>query len=179
MKLKNCVNHSQSIKLLFSLLVTNAFRALLVLVTFFSVACTSPSKKIVQEKTYKRNQRIRFVFPLRKYQRMSRGFRGKHKGIDVAAKKNTPIHSVESGWVTYVGRGFRGYGKLVIVEHSPNWSSFYAHMNAYGVKQGQWVERGHVLGLVGRTGRATGDHLHFELRHYTQAVDPMEYLNMQ
>lgn len=149
------------------------------------VGCSSAprasfSPRVVEDQTVDgRVTRIRFVFPLKKYRRISRGFRGRHKGLDISARKNTPIYAAESGWVTYRGRGFRGYGNLVIIEHSKSWASFYAHLNAFNVGEGKWVNKGEIIGYVGRTGRATGNHLHFEIRYTRTPVDPMDYLNMK
>ena len=120
---------------------------------------------------------IDFKFPLGKYRRFSRGFKGRHRGIDVSAPKGTPIFASEAGWVTYAGRKFSGYGKLIIVEHSTKWATFYAHMNDYAVKEGSWVKKGDVIGYVGRTGRASGDHLHFEIRYNNRPIDPMPYFD--
>lgn len=102
----------------------------------------------------------------------------KHEGIDIAARKNTPIYASESGKVLYAGREFNGYGKLIIIEHKGDtWASFYAHLNSFNVGEGQYVRKGQVIGVMGRTGRATGVHLHFEIRHNLRAVDPLDYLS--
>lgn len=119
---------------------------------------------------------IEFQWPLKKWKRLSQEFGGRHKGIDLAARRNTPIYASESGWVTYRGTSYRGYGKLLIVEHSKTWSTFYAHLNKYAVKQKQYVKKGQLIGYVGRTGRATGDHLHFEMRYNTRPVNPLSYV---
>ena len=120
-----------------------------------------------------------FRWPLRKGT-MTRGFiqsSKKHDGIDLAAKKNTPIYAAEKGRVLYVGREFSGYGKLIIIEHQGDrWASFYGHLNGFKVSEGDWVKRGQLIGLVGKTGRATGYHLHFEIRHNLRPVDPLRFL---
>lgn len=120
---------------------------------------------------------MEFGFPLDTYKRVSRGYTGKHKGIDVSAPKGTPIYAAESGWITYQGRKFRGYGKLVILEHSKNWATFYAHMTAFKHREGVWVNKGDIIGYVGNTGRSTAPHLHFEVRYRNTAIDPMPYFN--
>jgi murein DD-endopeptidase MepM/ murein hydrolase activator NlpD len=123
------------------------------------------------------DQAIEFKFPLREYKRISRGYKGRHRGVDISAERNTPIYAAESGWVTYQGRKFHGYGKLVIVEHSKAWATFYAHMNDFAVKEGQWVKKGDVIGYVGSTGRSTGTHLHLEIRYKNKPIDPAPYFS--
>lgn len=100
---------------------------------------------------------------------------GDHWGIDIAARKGTPIYAAHAGRVIYSGRGFRGYGKFIILE-SGNLATFYSHCNKLFVRQGQWVERGQLIGHVGRTGNATGPHLHFEVRRNRLPIDPLAYL---
>ena len=111
--------------------------------------------------------------------RMTRGFfygKRAHWGLDLANRRGTPILSAGQGVVVYAGRGFRGYGKLVVVEHGDEWATLYAHLDKILVKEGQQVLRGHKLGLMGRTGRASGVHLHFEVRRFKQPVNPLAYL---
>ena len=120
-----------------------------------------------------------FMWPVKKA-RLTQKFKSgskRHQGIDLASRKNTPIYATEDGVVIYVGREFSGYGKLLIIEHQGDrWASFYAHLNTYKVKEGQRVRRGQLVGLMGRTGRATGVHLHFEIRHNRKPVDPLDVL---
>lgn len=117
-------------------------------------------------------------FPLKRF-RISRGFapfRKSHYGVDFVAPRGTSVLSAHNGKVIFAGTGFRGYGKLVVVEHPDGIASFYAHLNSISVSQGQIVRRGHKLGGVGATGNARGVHLHFELKIANQAVDPMIHL---
>jgi murein DD-endopeptidase MepM/ murein hydrolase activator NlpD len=111
--------------------------------------------------------------------RMSRGFLlGKrwHYGLDLAAPKGTPILASAPGVVIYVGNGFAGYGKLIVIEHDENWATLYSHLNKFAVKEGDRVTRGQKIGEMGRTGRASGVHLHFEIRYNRQPVNPLMYL---
>ena len=111
--------------------------------------------------------------------RMSRGFMYGHKahwGLDLANRKGTPIHSADDGVVIYTGTGFRGYGKLVVVEHNSEWATLYGHLSKINVREGQKVARGEVLGGMGTTGHSSGNHLHFEIRHHRQPVNPLAYL---
>lgn len=111
---------------------------------------------------------------------MTRGFIVKssrsHWGLDLANRKGTPILASESGIVIYAGQGFRGYGKLIVIEHDDTWATLYSHLHRINVKEGQAVKRGQKIGTMGRTGRATGVHLHFEIRHKKQPVNPLAYL---
>jgi murein DD-endopeptidase MepM/ murein hydrolase activator NlpD len=99
-----------------------------------------------------------------------------HWGIDIANQKGTPILASERGYVIYTGRQFHGYGNLIVIEHSTEWATLYAHLSSIDVKEGQFVKQGEPIGKMGRTGRATGVHLHFEIRHNRQPVNPQAYL---
>jgi murein DD-endopeptidase MepM/ murein hydrolase activator NlpD len=98
-----------------------------------------------------------------------------HDGIDVAAPEGTPIYAAGAGRVIYSDQ-LRGYGKVVIVEHEGEWVTLYAHNSRNAVREGDRVSTGTLLGEVGRTGRATGPNLHFEIRRRNAARDPLRYL---
>jgi len=99
-----------------------------------------------------------------------------HFGLDLASKKGTPVLSASDGYVIYAGSGFRGFGRFIIIEHEGEWASFYGHLDKILVKQGERIKKGDLIGKMGRTGRATGTHLHFELRHDRKAIDPIAFL---
>ena len=101
-----------------------------------------------------------------------------HLGLDLAAPRGTPIFSAHGGQVIYAGTGFRGYGRFVIVEFGDEWATFYSHLDRILVRQGQVIKKGELIGKMGRTGRATGNHLHFELRRNRKALDPIAFLPM-
>ncbi|MBT2693292.1 peptidoglycan DD-metalloendopeptidase family protein [Bacillus sp. ISL-55] len=87
---------------------------------------------------------------------------GHHKGIDIAGEFKTPIHSVDKGVVTksyYSG----SYGHVVFIKHDNNLETVYAHLNKRNVKEGQVVQQGDIIGLMGNTGDSSGVHLHFEI----------------
>jgi len=114
---------------------------------------------------------------------LSRGFlaapikrKRPHWGVDLANHKNTPILASEKGTVVYTGHAFKGYGKLIVVEHNEEWATLYAHLNNILVSEGQVVGQGDKIGEMGRTGRASGVHLHFEIRHFRQPVNPLAFL---
>lgn len=103
------------------------------------------------------------------------GTRKLHSGLDVGAPRGAPIASTSGGLVIFAGwRG--GYGNTVIVDHGGGLTSLYAHMSQISVSEGTTVARGDVVGLVGATGTATGNHLHFEIRYDGVATDPAPYL---
>lgn len=112
--------------------------------------------------------------------RMTRGFlphkRRPHLGIDLAAPKGTPILAAQGGTVIYAGREFRGYGKMVLIESGNGWATLYAHFDKILVSEGQRIRKGEIVGAMGRTGRATGVHLHFEIRKDRGPIDPLPLL---
>ncbi|MDR1377977.1 MAG: LysM peptidoglycan-binding domain-containing protein [Synergistaceae bacterium] len=98
-----------------------------------------------------------------------------HTGIDIKAGRGTVINSSREGKVVYAG-WMGGYGKVVVVEHSSGQSTLYAHCNSFLVKQGARVSVGQNIARVGSTGRATGPHLHFEIRNGNSPANPLSYL---
>ena len=96
-----------------------------------------------------------------------------HMGIDYAAPIGTPIFSVADGKVVHLGYS-GAFGNLIILEHSGDYHTYYAHLSNYNVELqvGNEVRRGLEIGYVGSTGRSTGPHLHFELRKNGVYVDP-------
>lgn len=98
-----------------------------------------------------------------------------HKGVDLKAPKGCAVLAYDSGEVTVAGKR-RGYGLSVDVKHSDGTVTRYAHMSKLAVKRGERVAKGDALGAIGRTGRASTNHLHFEVLKDGQAVNPMPYL---
>ena len=99
-----------------------------------------------------------------------------HDGIDISGKQGDPVRAAASGEVVYSDSRLSGYGKLVIVRHSRNLFTAYAHNQRNLVKKGARVKAGETIARVGSTGRASGPHLHFEVRHGSTPVDPLAYL---
>lgn len=115
--------------------------------------------------------------------RMTRGFlsttsrkKRAHWGLDLANHRGTPILAAQTGHVVYTGNGFKGYGRLIVIEHGPEWATLYSHLDKILVKEGMEVKQGEKIALMGRSGRATGNHLHFEIRKHRQPVNPLAYL---
>lgn len=99
-----------------------------------------------------------------------------HEGIDLRAPTGTPIFASAPGEVIYADRRIKFYGRMVVLDHGGGWSSLYAHLSKINVKMGQIVQGGEKLGNAGRTGRASGPHLHFEIRKGADPVDPLLFL---
>jgi len=98
-----------------------------------------------------------------------------HEGIDLAAARGVPIRAAEAGKVIHSGR-LGDYGRVVILKHAGNYRTVYAHTQKTYVKTGEFVEKGEKIATVGSSGRATGPHLHFEIRTRDVARDPLHFL---
>ena len=99
-----------------------------------------------------------------------------HTGIDLIARAGTPVYAARNGRVSFADWS-DGYGFLVILDHGHGERTFYAHLSRIDVKVGVLVGQGVRVGLVGRTGDATGPHLHFEVRVRGAAVNPLTGLS--
>lgn len=101
-----------------------------------------------------------------------------HRGVDFAAAMGTPVRATATGRVIEKG-SLGGYGNTIILEHPGEITTLYAHLNDYasGLKLGQTVEQGTIIGYVGMTGLATGPHLHYEYRIRGQHQDPMQVVS--
>ncbi|WP_322013106.1 M23 family metallopeptidase [Paraburkholderia sp. J12] len=103
-----------------------------------------------------------------------KGKRHMHTGVDLAAAKGAPVFAAASGVVQFIGSE-KGYGKYVVLRHSQGYTTYYAHLSAFAqdLRVGAPVTEGQRLGAVGRSGTATGPHLHFEVRLHNQPTDPL------
>lgn len=98
-----------------------------------------------------------------------------HSALDIKAARGTTIRASRGGTVVYAGwQG--GYGNTVVIDHGGGYSSLYAHCNSISVQKGQAVSANSVIASVGSTGRATGPHVHFEIRVNNRAVNPISHL---
>ena len=94
-----------------------------------------------------------------------------HRGVDLLAELAQPVHAAFAG--TVVLAGWNGaHGKQVQLMHDGHWGTHYSHLSAWWVQPGDLVTKGQVLGVAGSTGESTGPHVHFELVHDGQTVDP-------
>lgn len=99
----------------------------------------------------------------------------RHTGVDLRNPKGTPIKAADDGVVTFAAYS-GSYGNLVKLSHGNGIETWYAHCDTIGVSVGQVVKKGEVIATVGITGRATGYHLHFEVRKNGTPQNPMNYL---
>jgi murein DD-endopeptidase MepM/ murein hydrolase activator NlpD len=110
------------------------------------------------------------------------GFPHFHTGIDLAVPLGTPVFAAADGVVVLArpmadgGGQLVGYGNYVIIQHDAGLKTLYGHLLAIGVKEGDVIKRGQLVGLVGSTGNSTGPHTHFEVRIENSPVDPMQML---
>jgi lipoprotein NlpD len=100
---------------------------------------------------------------------------GRTKGIDIPGKAGDPVLAAADGKVTFAGTGVRGYGNFVIVKHTPELLSVYAHNRANLVKEGSVVTKGQKIAEMGNSD-TDGVNLHFEIRSDSKPVDPLKYL---
>ena len=101
-----------------------------------------------------------------------------HKGLDFGAPMGAEIKASRDGLVIYSGR-MNGYGNVVFLRHADGYISVYAHARLNRVKKGDIVRQGQVIAEVGRTGAATGPHLHFEVRKLKKPMNPWVALKMK
>jgi murein DD-endopeptidase MepM/ murein hydrolase activator NlpD len=118
------------------------------------------------------------------FTRISSGFGGRmhpilntwrqHTGIDYAAPTGTPVRVTGDGIVDFVGAK-NGYGNVVVIRHQGVYSTLYGHLSGFaaGLRRGQRIEQGQLIGYVGMTGWATGPHLHYEFRVADRATNPL------
>jgi len=99
-----------------------------------------------------------------------------HDGIDISVPEGTPVRAAATGDVVYSSRRLTGYGNLIIIRHTQDMFTAYAHNQINLVRRGAHVKRGDIIARVGRTGHATGPHLHFEVRRGPTPVNPLVYL---
>jgi murein DD-endopeptidase MepM/ murein hydrolase activator NlpD len=98
-----------------------------------------------------------------------------HSGIDIDAPYGTPVRAAGDGDVTGASMG-SGYGRQVVINHGHDLLTVYGHLSAIAALPGQHVTRGEIIGYVGQSGRATGPHLHYEVRIHNVPVNPHKYL---
>ena len=102
------------------------------------------------------------------------GYSKMHRGVDFAARRGTPIMAAGDGRVSFSGRN-GSYGKFIEIRHLNGFSTRYGHLHKFrnGIKKGVFVKQGDIIGYVGNTGRSTGPHLHYEVKHKNRIINPM------
>jgi len=98
-----------------------------------------------------------------------------HEGLDIAVWYNTPVLATADGVVTYAGWS-SGYGYLIKIRHGFGYSTYYAHLNKFKVKECKKVKRGEIIALSGNSGRSTGPHLHYEVRVNNIPKNPRKFI---
>ena len=101
--------------------------------------------------------------------------RSPHSGLDIAAPTGTPIVAPGPGKVALKG-DFYFNGKTILLDHGQGLITMYCHMSEYMVEEGEFIDQGQMLGLVGSTGRSTGPHLHWSVSLNNFRIDPLEFL---
>jgi murein DD-endopeptidase MepM/ murein hydrolase activator NlpD len=124
---------------------------------------------------YFRRRRITSMFGVRRHPR--HGTKEFHHGIDIKAKFGDDVLASAPGTVIFAGRQ-SGYGMVVIIDHGSRFCTVSAHLSSISVREGSRVAGGDVVGTVGRSGNATGTHLHFEIRIAGKSVDPLRYISI-
>jgi murein DD-endopeptidase MepM/ murein hydrolase activator NlpD len=119
------------------------------------------------------------VMPASNLTAIARGFSSYHSGIDLDAPLGSTVRAAAAGTVIYAG-WYSDYGNMIDVRHADGVVTRYAHLSSFvpDVGYGAAVTEGQVIGLVGRTGDATGNHVHFEVRINGYAVDPAPYIGL-
>lgn len=118
------------------------------------------------------------ISPFSRVKDAGAGLMGWHSGIDISNELGTPIQATADGDVAAAG-WWGAYGWTVVLRHGPELETLYSHLARIDVRQGQSVSRGDLLGTMGRSGNATGVHLHYEVRLRGQPVNPTPYLRLQ
>lgn len=97
-----------------------------------------------------------------------------HAGLDVAGPRGTPVFAADGGTVTYAD-WMGTAGRAVVIQHAGGYETRYYHLDSTNVSAGQEVKQCDIIGTVGSTGKSTGNHLHFEIRRWGNAIDPLSF----
>jgi murein DD-endopeptidase MepM/ murein hydrolase activator NlpD len=101
----------------------------------------------------------------------------RNNGIDIAVPENTPIKAADDGVVIYSGNELKSFGNLLLVRHSNNYITAYAHAKELRVKRGDQIKSGEIIGMSGQTGNFDIPQIHFEIRKGSTPVDPVRLLH--
>jgi len=98
-----------------------------------------------------------------------------HTGVDLAAPLGAPVRAIYKGTVVFADP-YAGYGNLIVIMHGQGMTSHYGHLDKIKVSIGDKVDAGQIIATLGSSGQSTGPHLHFEIRHNGQVLDPEKYI---
>lgn len=139
------------------------------------------TKGIFQEKKKLNISRdLKFIWPIKgkvisKFGSQSPGFF--NDGINIVSSKGMDVKASDDGKIIYTGNEIPGYGNLILIKHSKNWITAYAHLDEIFFKKDSSVKKGESIGSVGNSGNVKNPQLHFEIRKGKEAVDPLQYLS--
>jgi len=131
-----------------------------------------PARVTVAPPTDTRHHLVRFSWPTQGV--ITQYFFPWHPGLDIANAYGTPERAADGGRVVFAGWG--SYGIYVQIEHGNGFTTVYGHLERVVVNTGELVQPGQLIGYMGATGRATGSHLHFEIRYHDVPQNPLDYL---
>ena len=106
------------------------------------------------------------------------GGMARHTGQDFASTIGNPVYATGDGTVEKVDFKYTGYGNEVVIDHGFGYKTRYAHLNTIDVGVGQAVKRGEKIGEIGKSGKSTGPHLHYEVLYKGNAINPMSFMDM-
>ena len=98
-----------------------------------------------------------------------------HRGIDIRGSVGTPVLATADGVVAKASLE-GNWGNLIVIQHADGYETWYAHLDGFNTEEKQTVKKGDVIGYLGNTGKSTGPHLHYEVRHEGKYLDPIDYL---
>ena len=137
-------------------------------------------KKDKKKKIYKQKSNESFIWPIKgkiisKYGSNDPGFF--NDGINIESISGEEVKASSGGEIVYSGNEIPGYGNLILIKHSKNWITAYAHLQKIYKKKGTLVKKGELIGAIGNSGNVKKPQLHFEIRKGKEAVDPLKYLS--
>ncbi len=135
--------------------------------------------KITNNRNDKDSINLTYLWPVKgkivsNYGLLAKGLR--NDGINISANKGDPVFAVESGKIVYAGNEIQAFGNLILIKHSDNKTTAYAHLEKIKVKKGQIVKKGQVIASLGNSGKVSLPQLHFEVRDVNGPLDPLKYL---
>ena len=138
------------------------------------------NKKIIKKRPLTNKVDSDFIWPvkgkiLNRFGSETPGFF--NDGINISSNLGTSVKASLDGEIVYSGNEIPGYGNLILIKHSKNWITAYAHLEKIVKKKGNYVKKGETIGLVGKTGNVSEVQLHFEIRKGKEAVNPLKYLS--